>query len=156
MEEVLNTDHTMPKTIYILNGPNLNLLGKREPEIYGHENLGDVEKTCLAIGKEAGVAIRFLQSNAEHELIDWIHEARDKAAAIVINPAAFTHTSIAILDALTAFKGPVLEVHISNIHKREEFRHHSFVSGRADGVIAGFGVEGYAHALRRAISLCKA
>ena len=141
MEEVPKTDHAMPQTIYILNGPNLNLLGKREPEIYGNENLGDVEKLCLAIGKETGVAIRFLQSNAEHELIDWIHEARDKAAAIVINPAAFTHTSIAILDALTAFKGPVLEVHISNIHKREEFRHHSYVSGRADGVIAGYGVE---------------
>ena len=146
----------MPKTIYIMNGPNLNLLGKREPEIYGHDTLADVEKLCLAIAKEQGVAIRFLQSNAEHELIDWIHEARDKASAIVINPAALTHTSIAILDALTAFKGPVLEVHISNIHKREEFRHHSFVSGRADGVIAGYGVEGYGHALRRAISLCKA
>ena len=156
MEEPLKTDRAMQKTIYILNGPNLNLLGTREPEIYGHENLADVEKLCLAIGKEHGVTIRFLQSNAEHELIDWIHEARDEAQAIVINPAAFTHTSIAILDALTAFKGLVLEVHVSNIHRREEFRHHSYVSGRADGVIAGYGVEGYGHALRRAISLCKA
>jgi 3-dehydroquinate dehydratase-2 len=131
------------KTIFILNGPNLNLLGKRQPEIYGHETLDDVEKRCAKAAGSHGLKLRFLQSNREYEIIDWIHEARDQAAAIIINPGAFTHTSIAILDALNAFEGPVVEVHISNIHKRETFRHHSYVSLRADGVIAGCGVHGY-------------
>jgi 3-dehydroquinate dehydratase II len=143
----------MSKTIYILNGPNLNLLGQRQPEIYGHETLADVEANCAKLAKELGVAVRFLQSNAEHELIGWIQEARGKAAAIVLNPAAFTHTSVAILDALNAFDGPVFEVHISNVHKREDFRRHSYVSLRADGVIAGFGTEGYLLALRRAAAV---
>lgn len=137
------------QTVYILNGPNLNLLGKRQPEIYGRETLADVEAACRALAGEFGFAIRFSQSNAEHQIIDWIHEAREAAAGIIINPGAFTHTSIAILDALNAFEGPVLEVHISNVHKRESFRHHSYVSLRADGVIAGFGVEGYGLATRR-------
>ena len=143
------------KPILVLNGPNLNLLGKRQPHIYGYETLADIEAECRRVGAELGLDIRFHQSNAEHQIIDWIHDARDSAAAIVINPGAFTHTSIAILDALNAFDGPVLEVHISNIHKREAFRHHSFVSSRAEGVIAGFGPEGYLLALRRMGSLLK-
>lgn len=139
----------MSKLIYILNGPNLNLLGKRQPEIYGHETLADVEADCHSLAATFGLEVRLLQSNSEAQIIDWVHEARDKAAGIVINPGAFTHTSIAILDALNAFEGPVFEVHISNVHKRESFRHKSFVSLRADGVIAGFGVQGYGLAVRR-------
>jgi len=139
----------MTRLIYVLNGPNLNLLGKRQPEIYGHETLADVERDCRALAGELGLEVRFHQSNREYEIIDWVHAAREDAAGIVINPAAFTHTSVAILDALNAFDGPVIEVHISNVHKREAFRHHSFVSGRADGVIAGFGTQGYLLALRR-------
>ena len=129
----------MPKRVYILNGPNLNLLGKRQPHIYGHETLADVERDCRRIATELGHEIRFHQSNREYEIIDWIHEAREDGQGIVINPAAFTHTSVAILDALNTFEGPVIEVHISNVHKRESFRHHSYVSLRADGVIAGLG-----------------
>ncbi|GGD33388.1 type II 3-dehydroquinate dehydratase [Aureimonas glaciei] len=139
----------MTRPIFILNGPNLNLLGKRQPEIYGRETLADVEADCRQRAEALGLAIRFHQSNAEHQIIDWIHEAREAGSGIIINPAAFTHTSVAILDALNAFDGPVLEVHISNVHKREAFRHHSYVSLRADGVIAGFGVEGYALAVQR-------
>jgi len=142
--------------VYILNGPNLNLLGKRQPHIYGHETLADVEAQCRKLGKELKLDIRFHQSNREYEIIDWVHAAREDGAAIIINPAAFTHTSVAVLDALNAFEGPVLEVHISNVHKREAFRHHSYVSLRADGVIAGFGTEGYVLALRRAASLTAA
>lgn len=135
--------------ILFLNGPNLNLLGKRQPHIYGHETLADLEAACRATADGLGLAMRFHQSNREYELIDWIHEAREDAAGIVINPAAFTHTSVAILDALITCEFPVFEVHISNVHKREEFRHHSFVSGRADGVIAGFGTQGYTLAIQR-------
>lgn len=137
--------------IYVLNGPNLNLLGKRQPEIYGRDTLSDVELLCRDVAGEH--EIRCLQSNWEGQIIDWIHEAREKAAAIVINPGALTHTSIAVLDALNTFDGPVFEVHISQIHKREAFRHHSYVSARADGVIAGLGIEGYAAAVRRAVTL---
>jgi len=137
------------KLVYILNGPNLNLLGKRQPEIYGRETLADVEAVCAGLAGELGLSIRFEQSNAEHRLIDLVHEAREDAAAIIINPGAYTHTSVAILDALNAFDGLVFEVHISNVHKREAFRHHSYVSLRADGVIAGFGTQGYGLALRR-------
>ena len=143
----------MTATIFVLNGPNLNLLGKRQPEIYGSETLADVEEACRKTAADLGLAVRFHQSNAEHELIGWVHEAREKAAAIIINPAAFTHTSVALLDALNAFDGPVLEVHISNVHKRESFRHHSYVSLRADGVIAGFGTQGYTLAVQRAARL---
>ncbi|WFR99102.1 type II 3-dehydroquinate dehydratase [Rhizobium tumorigenes] len=141
--------------IYVLNGPNLNLLGKRQPDVYGHETLSIVEADCRRVAQEYGHAIRFEQSNREYEIIDWIHAAREEAAAIVINPAAFTHTSIAILDALNAYDGLVIEVHISNVHKREAFRHHSYVSSRADGVIAGLGTEGYQLAIRRIGSLLK-
>jgi len=143
----------MKRLVYVLNGPNLNLLGKRQPAIYGHETLGDVEKACRSVAAELGLELLFRQSNREYEIIDWIHEARETAGGIVINPAAFTHTSVAILDALNSFDGPVIEIHISNIHKREAFRHHSFVSGRADGVIAGFGTQGYTLAMLRIASL---
>lgn len=142
--------------IFVLNGPNLNLLGKRQPDIYGHETLADVEVDCRSLAAELGFDIRFHQSNREYELIDWIHEARETGAAIVINPAAFTHTSIAILDALNTFEGPVMEVHISNVHQREAFRHHSYVSMRADGVIAGMGTQGYQLAIRRAVAQVQA
>lgn len=135
--------------ILVLNGPNLNLLGKRQPEIYGRETLADVEAACRRVAAEQGLAVRFEQSNREYEIIDWIHAAREDAAAIVINPGAFTHTSVAILDALNAFEGKVIEIHISNVHRRESFRHHSYVSLRADGVIAGFGTQGYELALLR-------
>jgi 3-dehydroquinate dehydratase-2 len=140
-------------TVYVLNGPNLNLLGQRQPEIYGSTTLADVERDCRALADELGLNIEFFQSNHEGAIIDKIHEARLQAQAIVINPAAFTHTSVAILDALNAFDGPVLEVHISNVHKRENFRHHSYVSLRADGVIAGFGVNGYLLALHQAAKM---
>jgi len=139
----------MSKTIYILNGPNLNLLGKRQPEIYGHDTLADVEANCAKVGQEIGLAVKLMQSNHEGEIVEMIHDARNDASGIIINPAAYSHTSVAILDALNTFDGPVLEVHISNIHKREEFRHHSFVSARAEGVIAGCGVNGYALAMRQ-------
>ena len=139
----------MRRTVFVLNGPNLNLLGKRQPHIYGAETLADVERSCRALAQELGLELRFHQSNREYEVIDWIQEAREAAVGIVINPAAFTHTSVAILDALHAFDHPVIEVHISNVHKREDFRHHSFVSSRADGVIAGCGTQGYLLALRR-------
>ena len=146
----------MSRLVYVLNGPNLNLLGKRQPHIYGSETLADVEASCRALAGELGLEIRFHQSNREYEIIDWIHEARETAGGLVINPAAFTHTSVAILDALNAFDEPVIEVHISNVHKREAFRHHSYVSLRADGVIAGLGTQGYGLALRRLAQLIDA
>jgi 3-dehydroquinate dehydratase-2 len=146
----------MSKTVFLINGPNLNLLGKREPEIYGADTLDDVTARCEALLGSAGFHLQAMQSNHEGVIIDTIHRARDEAAAIVINPAAFTHTSVAIFDALQAFDGLVFEVHISNVHKREAFRHHSYVSARADGVLAGFGVEGYELAMRRVISLLSA
>lgn len=139
----------MSRLIYVLNGPNLNLLGKRQPHIYGHETLADVEAECRALAASRKLELRFHQSNREYEIIDWIHEARENAAGIVINPAAFTHTSVAILDALNTFDGTVIEVHISQVHKREAFRHHSYVSHRADAVMAGFGTQGYLLALER-------
>ncbi|MFC3059823.1 type II 3-dehydroquinate dehydratase [Paenirhodobacter populi] len=141
------------KTIHILNGPNLNLLGQRQPEIYGADTLADVERDCAAVAAAAGFAVKLLQTNWEGQMIDWIHEARQTACGVVINPGAWTHTSVAILDALNTFEGPVIECHISNVHKREPFRHHSYVSLRADGVIAGLGIEGYALAVRRICSL---
>jgi 3-dehydroquinate dehydratase-2 len=146
----------MSRLVMILNGPNLNLLGKREPHIYGAETLADVEAACREVAKDLRLDMRFHQSNREYELIDWIHEARGTAGGIVINPGAFTHTSIAILDALNAFEGTVIEVHLSNVHKRESFRHHSYVSLRADGVMAGFGPQGYTLALRRVAHLLDA
>jgi 3-dehydroquinate dehydratase II len=146
----------MPKLVTLLNGPNLNLLGLRQPEIYGRETLDDVVARVADLAEELGLTVRAQQSNHEGQLVDWIHEARGTSAAIIINPGAYSHTSVAILDALNAYDGPVLEVHISNIHKREAFRHHSYVSARADGVIAGCGTEGYLLALRRIASLLKA
>lgn len=138
----------MAKTVYVLNGPNLNLLGTREPHIYGRATLGDVEKLCRSTAEQQGFSLVFRQSNHEGQIIDWINEARaEKAAGLVINPAGYTTTSIAILDALLAMEAPVVEVHISNIHAREEFRRHSYVSRAARAVICGFGIEGYALAI---------
>ena len=139
----------MSRLIYILNGQNLNLLGKRQPEIYGYETMADVEAQCRAVATQSKLDVRFHQSNREYELIDWIHESREIAGGIVINPAAFTHTSVAILDALNMCEFPIIEVHISNVHKREAFRHHSFISPTASGVIAGFGTQGYSLAVQR-------
>ena len=139
----------MRPVVYVLNGPNLNLLGVRQPEIYGRETLADVEAECRRVGADLGLEIEFRQTNAEFQLIEWIHQARTAAGGIVINPAAFSHTSVAVLDALNTCEFPILEVHISNIHKREEFRHHSFVSRVAEGVICGFGTQGYGLALQR-------
>ena len=139
----------MSKTILILNGPNLNLLGKRQPEIYGSATLNDVAKLCASAAGAFDGAVVMRQSNHEGELVDWIQEARESAEAIIINPGAYSHTSVAILDALNMFDGPVIEVHISNIHAREAFRHHSYVSQRANGIIAGCGIDGYVFAVQR-------
>ncbi len=138
----------MAKTIHVLNGPNLNLLGTREPKIYGRATLADVEKLCQTTAQRLGLEVAFRQSNHEGDIVDWINEAHaKKAAGLVINPAGFTSTSIAILDALLVMTAPVIEVHISNIHAREEFRRHSFVSKAARAVICGFGINGYALAI---------
>lgn len=137
----------------IINGPNLNLLGQRQPDIYGHETLDDVRVLCEGLVSGSGLSVALHQSNHEGVIVDLIQKARGSASGIVINPAAYSHTSVAILDALNAFEGPVVEVHISNIQRREAFRHHSFVSQRADGVISGCGVNGYALALRQIAQL---
>jgi len=134
--------------VAVLNGPNLNMLGTREPEKYGTATLDDVEALCAEAAEELGLAIDFRQTNSEGELVTWIQECRDRAEGIVINPAGYTTTSVAILDALLAVGLPVIEVHITNIHRREEFRQHSLVSKAATGVIAGLGVAGYALALQ--------
>lgn len=139
------------KPIFVLNGPNLNRLGKREPEIYGHTTLAEVEAMCREAAGER--PIRFHQSNIEGEIINWIHEAIDEADGIIINPAAFTFTSIAILDALKQFPGPIIECHISNIHRREAIYHNSLVSKIATAVIAGLGPQGYPFAVRAMIDL---
>ena len=144
---------TKSRLVFVLNGPNLNLLGKRQPEIYGNETLADVEASCREAAAALALELRCHQSNREYELIDWIHEAREIAAGIVINPAAFSHTSVAIRDALKTCDMPILEVHISNIHQREEFRHHSFVSQVATGILAGCGTQGYVLALHRVARL---
>jgi 3-dehydroquinate dehydratase-2 len=146
----------MPKTIYVLNGPNLNLLGTREPEIYGRSTLKDVEALCRKAGAAHGLEIEFRQSNVEGDIVNWVQEAgAKKAAGILINPAGYTTTSVAILDAILAVKIPVIEVHISNIHAREEFRHRSMISKGAKAVICGFGVEGYALAIAGLASMAK-
>ncbi len=142
------------RMIYVLNGPNLNLLGQRQPEVYGTETLEDVERLCRG-ACAPGFDLRFVQSNHEGMLVDLIQEARDAACGIVLNAGAYTHTSVAILDALNAFDGPVMEVHLSQVHKREAFRHHSYISQRADGVIAGLGPQGYAAAVARICALCR-
>lgn len=133
--------------ILLLNGPNLNLLGDREPEIYGATTLADIERGLAERAAAVGARVDCFQTNHEGEAIDRIHAARGAVDAIIINPAAWTHTSVALLDALNAFEGWVVEVHLSNVHKRESFRHHSYVSRRADGVIAGLGAFGYRAAL---------
>jgi 3-dehydroquinate dehydratase-2 len=133
----------MPKPIFVLNGPNLNMLGVREPAVYGSETLDDVRRRTEARAKTLDLGIDFRQSNLEGELVTWIQEAREAASGIIINAGAYTHTSIAILDALTAAERPVIELHLSNVFRREGFRHHSYVSAAAQGVICGFGPKGY-------------
>jgi 3-dehydroquinate dehydratase II len=143
------------KPIFILNGPNLNLLGTREPHIYGSTSLADVEKMCQERAKLHGHTIALKQSNHEGQIVDWIHEAIHGAAGVIINPAAFTHTSVAILDALKNLKCPIIELHISNTHQREEFRHHSYVSPVATAVMMGFGPSGYPLAVEAMAMLIK-
>ena len=143
----------MSRIVYLLNGPNLNLLGKRQPHIYGHVSLADLEAECHRKAIELRLELQCMQSNAEHKLIEWIHEARERASGVVINPGAYSHTSAAILDALSMCDFPILEVHISNIYRREEFRKHSYVSMVATGVISGLGTQGYQLALQHIASL---
>lgn len=143
----------MSTLITILNGPNLNLLGQRQPELYGTDTLEDVAKQCQAVAKTYALETEQKQTNHEGEMIDIIHQCRITSAGIIINPAAWSHTSVAILDALNTFEGYVIEVHISNIHAREPYRHHSYVSARADGIIAGCGVQGYSLAVQRMATL---
>jgi 3-dehydroquinate dehydratase II len=133
----------MPQPIFVLNGPNLNLLGVREPAIYGAETLADVGRRAQARAQALGLAVDFRQSNHEGQLVDWIQEARESASGVILNAGALTHTSVAILDALNAAEKPVIEVHLSNVFRREAFRHRSFVSAAAQGVICGFGAKGY-------------
>ncbi|WP_411817668.1 type II 3-dehydroquinate dehydratase [Hyphococcus sp. DH-69] len=140
-------------TIYVLNGPNLNLLGQREPEIYGSDTLADIEAACTTRARALGLSIEFRQSNSEGQLVDWIQEANSKGAGLIINPAAYTHTSIALLDALKAAQIPVIELHLSNIHAREAFRQHSVTAAAANGVIMGFGASGYRLAIEALKSL---
>jgi 3-dehydroquinate dehydratase II len=144
------------RLVYILNGPNLNLLGERQPEYYGYDTLADVERNCRAVAVSLKLDLTFHQSNSEAEFIGWVHEARETAGGMVLNPAAFTSVSIPVLDALNTFDGPIIEVHISNIHKREEFRHFSFISVRADAVVAGCGTQGYELAIHRMAQLLNA
>lgn len=146
----------MGKPIYVLNGPNLNLLGKREPEVYGRDSLDDVRALAEARAKSVGLTIEFRQSNSEGELVTWIQEAREKADGIILNAGAYSHTSIAILDALQAAELPVIEVHLSNIFRREPYRQHSYVSLAAKGVICGLGPKGYEFALEAMAGLVSA
>lgn len=133
----------MIQPIYLLNGPNLNLLGEREPDVYGSSSLSDVESRCQRLAEQEGIRMVFRQSNHEGELVDWIQEARQNASGVIINAGAYTHTSVAIHDALLALELPIIELHISNVFKREEFRQHSYISKPATAVMCGFGVEGY-------------
>lgn len=137
----------MASRILVLNGPNLNMLGTREPDVYGNETLADIEAKSVKRGETLGLSVSFRQTNTEGELVDWVQQARDDADLIIVNAGAYTHTSVALLDALKACAIPVIEVHLSNIHQREEFRHHSFVSKAALGMICGFGGYGYEMAL---------
>jgi 3-dehydroquinate dehydratase-2 len=146
----------MSDTVYVINGPNLNLLGTREPEKYGRATLADVEALCREAARRHGLAVEFRQSNREGEIVEWIHEAgKAKAAGIILNAAAYTHTSIAILDAITATRVPTIEVHITNVHAREEFRHHSYVSKAAKAVLCGFGIDGYGLAIDGLAAMAK-
>lgn len=140
-------------TVFILNGPNLNLLGVREPAVYGHDTLGDIEERCTACAASLSLQIDFRQTNHEGQLVDWIQEARESADGIVLNAGALTHTSVAVLDALSAADLPVIEVHLSNIFRRERFRRHSYVSLAANGVICGLGAHGYELALEAIANL---
>ena len=142
--------------VFILNGPNLNLLGVREPATYGYDTLADVEQRCLARAAALDLAIDFRQTNHEGQLVDWIHEAREAADGIILNAGALTHTSVAVLDALNAAELPIIEVHLSNIFRRESFRHHSYVSLAANGGIFGLGPQGYELALEAVASLIEA
>jgi 3-dehydroquinate dehydratase-2 len=142
--------------LLVLNGPNLNLLGRRQPEIYGSDTLDDIATAVRARAKDLGLSVDFRQSNHEGELVTWIQDARDTAKAIVINPGGLSHTSVALLDALIFTELPVIEVHLSNIHRRESFRHHSFVSSAAQGVIVGLGPQGYLLAVEAAANILKA
>ena len=145
----MDQDRSGAGVIWVLNGPNLDRLGTREPETYGRETLADLENRCRGVAEELGATLRFEQSNHEGVLIDWLHEASDTGAiGVVLNPAGFSHTSVALRDAVAAIATPVVEVHISNIHAREPFRHVSLVSGAARGTIAGLGTDGYGLAMR--------
>ncbi len=143
----------MAKPVFVLNGPNLNLLGTREPDIYGRQTLADIERLCARRGEALGLQVDFRQTNGEAELIGWVQDAASQASAIVINAAGLTHTSVALHDALKASALPVVEVHLSNIYRREAFRHHSYVSPAANGVICGFGAQGYELALEAVLKL---
>ncbi len=134
--------------IAVLNGPNLNLLGTREPALYGAATLDDVEALCAEVAEALDLAIDFRQTNGEGELISWVQECRDRAAGVIINPAGYEHTSIALMDALLALDCPIVEVHLTNIHRREPYRHHSYTTEAANGLICGFGARGYALALQ--------
>lgn len=143
----------MAANIHILNGPNLNLLGKREPEIYGSETLDDIASRCKSKAEALGLSVHLKQTNREGELVDWVQQARESAHGIIVNAAAYTHTSVALHDALKACGLPIIEVHLSNIYRREPFRHRSYVSPVADGVICGFGGQGYEFALEAIAAL---
>ncbi len=142
--------------IFILNGPNLNLLGQREPQHYGHETLADIEARCRAVAEACGLALKFQQSNHEGELIEWLHEARAAAAGVVLNAGAYTHTSVALHDAVRVLDVPLIEVHLSNIFARERFRHRSFIAPAATGVISGLGSDGYVFAIEALAHMAKA
>jgi 3-dehydroquinate dehydratase II len=142
-----NTKRSKSLPIYILNGPNLNLLGEREPEVYGYTTLAQIEKMCAAQAASHGLAISFRQSNHEGEIVDQIQEARTSGSALIINPAGYGHTSIAILDSLQTLAVPVIEVHLSNIHRRDVYRNHSYVSKAATGIVMGLGAQGYLRAI---------
>jgi 3-dehydroquinate dehydratase II len=143
----------MTRTVFVLNGPNLNMLGKREPGIYGGKTLADIEADCKAAGAELGITVDFRQTNHEGVLVDWLHEANDRADAVCINPGAYGHTSIALHDAIRAIAKPVIEVHLSNIHAREEFRHKTWTAPAVKGIICGFGANSYILALQAAKEL---
>jgi 3-dehydroquinate dehydratase-2 len=145
----------MASILFVLNGPNLNALGKREPGIYGGQTLADIEALCRAEGEKLGFVVDFRQSNHEGDLVDWIHEAGDVAAGVAINAGAYTHTSIALHDAIRAVKTPVVELHLSNVHAREDFRHKSMIAPAVKGVICGFGAQSYVLALHALSSITK-
>ncbi|MEQ8733535.1 MAG: type II 3-dehydroquinate dehydratase [Rhodospirillaceae bacterium] len=145
----------MSYKVFVINGPNLNLLGTREPDVYGHTTLADIEDVTVTAGKTLEIDIVFRQSNEEGVIVNWVHEAQRDGHGLIINAAGYTHTSVAIMDALLATQIPIIEVHLSNIYKREEFRHHSYISKAANGVICGFGSQGYVLAVNAMAKLLK-